>query len=119
MMFQVGETYQRAELAKILGGSAQSYLPTLQNRVLFGCFQRKLNPEAPLKVHIGEGSARLSAARCAITTGMAFPVFLQENADCEYQGRYRAHSYVKVVEPYTNEAGEPIAGVLFLERVSD
>jgi len=51
---QVGETYSRIEINKILGGDTQSYLPINKDAVVCVCLTMDLNPDAPDIVLVGK-----------------------------------------------------------------
>jgi hypothetical protein len=125
--FTIGQTYSREQISGVLGGSHQSYLPTVNRRVVCGCFWRipELNPDAPEKVLYGSGPIVQQNARFVSRQSGPIPVFLcQDHGKWEYVGRYRCtglrnDSAEIEREMHANPARGPIAGVLFFERVGD
>ncbi len=124
MSFTVGQRYSRRDISKVLGGSIQSYLPTVKCQVVCGCFKptAKKNPDAPEKVTIGtigRPEPWLVAKQDAI------PIFLfRANSSWEYYGRYRCtglNTDTTLIESEmkANPARGIIAGVLYFERVGD
>jgi len=53
MAFELDHLYSRQDISDILGGSQQSYLPTVDGRVVSGCFVPRINPNAPAEVLFG------------------------------------------------------------------
>ena len=124
--FVVARTYTRREIHNALGGSMQAYLPTVQQRVVCGCFKPtpRYNPDAPEKVTIGRVEDRAEPRLVAQQTD-PIPVFLfRESNAWEYMGRYRCtglstDQQLLLREMEANPARGVIAGVLYFERVGD
>lgn len=55
MELQIGRSYSRLEISKILGGSMRASLPISGGAVVCGCFKKALewNPQAPDVVTLG------------------------------------------------------------------
>jgi len=90
-MFQRKRLYSRREIHDALGGgSIQSYLPTVDGRVVAGCFTTNLNPEAPNRIFAGDGPIIRSSAHLAASQREPFPVFLKRgNKQFEFIGNFR------------------------------
>jgi len=90
-MFQRDQLYSRREIRDTPGGgSIQSYLPTIDGRVVAGCFTTKLNPEAPHRIFPGDGPIIRSSAHIAASQRDPFPVFLKRgNKQFEFIGNFR------------------------------
>lgn len=97
MQLQIGQSYTREEIHDRFGGSIQSYLPTRNDRVVCGCFNRSddMNPLAPDEVLFGtaERSPEINrAADLVFAQGQrseAIPVFLKVKSNqWEYVGEY-------------------------------
>lgn len=52
-MFVISEAYTRDDIHKELGGSVQSFLPTVNGEVVCACLSRKMNPNAPHEILVG------------------------------------------------------------------
>jgi hypothetical protein len=100
-VFVHGKTYRRPQIAQALGGGdLQSFLPTVDDVVVCGCFRTDVNPGAPEIILPGTGTKieRTAATLCA--QGGSIPVFLADgNAKWRYVGRYE-------VERTSLEAGD-------------
>ncbi len=77
--FKVNKSYTRAEIHALIGGSVQSYLPTVEGVVVAGCFCRDTNPDAPEAVLPGNGPIIKSTAESFAASGRAIPVFVKQN----------------------------------------
>ena len=77
-MFKLGETYTRAEIHELLGGSIQSFLPTVQGRVVCACLTKKMNPGAPFIILVGSKPRVLQAGLTLAEQSAPIPVFLKE-----------------------------------------
>lgn len=124
MELQIGRSYSRLEISKILGGSMRASLPISGGAVVCGCFKKALkwNPQAPDVVTLGVKPRVHAAARTLAEQGGPIPIFLfQENAVWEYKGDYRCIDYStdkklcgqKMEE---NPVRGPIGGVLRFEK---
>jgi hypothetical protein len=76
--FEVNQSYTRSEIHDLLGGSLQSYLPTINGVVVAGCFRRDTNPDAPEVVLPGNGPIIKSTAKSFAMSGRAVPVFIKQ-----------------------------------------
>src|SRR5205085_8129528 len=54
-LFSLGQKYSRKKIASLIGGSEVDYLPTVDKRVVCGCFTLDCNPEAPSVIMPGTG----------------------------------------------------------------
>lgn len=88
--FQRNRDYSRAEIHAALGGSVQSYLPTVQGVVVAGCFRRDTNPDVPAVVLPGNGPIIRSAAETFAASRTAVPVFIKQGVGAwRFVGDYR------------------------------
>jgi len=88
--FQSKKSYMRAEIHAVLGGSVQSYLPTVDGVVVAGCFRCDTNPDAPAVVLPGNGPVIKSAAESFAESGRAVPVFIKQSiGDWRFVGTWR------------------------------
>ena len=97
MTFTVGYKYTREQINVALGGSIQAFLPTVDGKVVCGCFKPDpdMNPFAPEEVlfgHEGESTGINKAADIVFQQGIdhqAIPVFLKRKSnEWEYCGEY-------------------------------
>lgn len=93
---QVGETYSRIEISKMLGGDTQSYLPISKEAVVCACLTMEQNPDAPDIVLVGKGKQIAKAAQLFLEQSWTVPLFIkQRENEWEYRGNYRAVSTEK------------------------
>jgi hypothetical protein len=122
-MFQLKRSYSRREIHNALGGgSVQSYLPTVNGRVVAGCFKTKLNPEAPYRIFAGAGPIIRSSAHIAAAQREPFPVFIKQgNKQFEFIGNYRGagidESATTIRDANRDSRRTNVTAVLTLERV--
>jgi hypothetical protein len=124
-MFLIGETYSRQTISDRLGGQIQTYLPTVDGKVVCGCFKATpdKNPGAPEKVTYGTPDHSKPAA--LVAQGEPIPVFLyRASTEWEYVGRYlcvghSTHPELLDAEMRANPARGVISGVLYFGRVGD
>ena len=91
-LFEPGKLYTRNQIHAAVGGSMQSYLPTINGRVVAGCFKRSpdTNPDAPDIVLPGNGPLIQQAARQFTAQGNAVPVFMKQAVNqWQYVGMYK------------------------------
>lgn len=89
-MFTIGQHYTRDEIHDRVGGSKQSYLPTLNGAVVAACLTQALNPRAPEVVLCGRGPRIAEAGDLLAAQSEPVPVFLKRAVNrWEYRGRYR------------------------------
>lgn len=88
--FSVGRRYSRKEISAQLGGSEINFLPTLNGRVVCGCFTLDHNPEAPHVIIPGTGKTIEYEAETLCSQQNAIPVFIKHRPnEWEYKGDYR------------------------------
>ena len=119
--FVRGKTYTRAVIAKAVGGgSLQSYLPTVDGRVVCGCFRTDLNPEAPDLILPGTGPVIQSSAALLCEQGGKIPVFLADgNARWRFVGDYEVaatSTEAKDIRAHRGSRGD-VTRVIWLRRV--
>ena len=119
--------YTRDEIHNKLGGSKQSYLPTVAGIVVAGCFQRSpsSNPDAPDIILPGFGPIVTKTADQFAKQGNAVPTFLKKRPGCWiYQGKYRVKEQShdeEIINHHADKANREgdVSSVLFLEREED
>ena len=94
---ELGVTFTRDEIHRLLGGQVQIYLPYVDGKVVCGCFDPsdKMNPAAPEEILFGEPH---DTPKIDETADMVFeqgqagdpiPVFLKRSVNnWEYMGEY-------------------------------
>ena len=88
-MFKIGEAYTRRQIHEVLGGSVQSYLPTVQGRVVCACLTTKMNPGAPHVILVGNKPRVLQAAHQLVKQAELIPIFLKKASNAwVYAGNY-------------------------------
>jgi hypothetical protein len=122
MKLELGETYRRDEIHRIVGGgSRQSYLPQRNGKILCGCFDNKLNKRAPLEIDAGDGPIVISGAKLFASGKNAVPVFLKRKGNAwEYVGDFRCTGCsTDKKDLYPNVEGRRRNAILvfYLERV--
>jgi len=95
-MFKIDSEYTRDEIHSHLGGSKQSYLPTLSGRVLAVCVKPEMNPQAPKVILCGKGKIISSTGAMLAKQQEPVPVFIKRGANrWEFKGKFKATaSYV-------------------------
>lgn len=89
-MFQIGHEYTRDQIHGHLGGSKQSYLPTVLGHVVAACLKPELNPRAPNVVLCGNGPIIASAGVVLTSQHDPVPVFIKRATNrWEYQGKFK------------------------------
>jgi len=89
-MFKIGNEYTRDEIHGHLGGSKQSYLPTVDRHVVAVCVKLELNPRAPNVVLCGNGLIIASAGVALARQHDPVPVFIKRATNrWEYQGKFK------------------------------
>lgn len=120
--FERNRSYSRAEIHAALGGSVQSYLPTVQGVVVAGCFRHDTNPDAPTVVLPGNGPIIMSSAESFAASKNAVPVFIKQSAsDWRFVGEYRVSRISRdpaEIKMYAKRAGRTdVSCVLRLSQV--
>lgn len=115
-MLKLGKTYTRDEIHRVCGGSKQSFLPTVNDRVVCVCVSRQLNKDAPGIILGGTGPQRETAADLLANDATnVIPVFIKESTNnWRYEGSYRCRQAVKTpsaVARYANASGRSAADV--------
>jgi hypothetical protein len=99
-MLQVGKSYTRGEIHRILGGGVRDYLPHKDGQVVCGCFKKETNPNAPDIVLPGRGTSIQHWAEVFRAQTNPIPVFIKRAVnEWEYVGDYR-------VDRWTDEQSE-------------
>lgn len=124
--FTVGKQYSVKEIAAVLGGELQTYLPQKSGRIVAGRFNKQMNPEAPEKVYPARSPRVVEKADLFVEQRSPVPVFLKDkksSAGFQYLGQYRATIFRKDSESIKaaeqRSGRNNLAGILELERVGD
>jgi hypothetical protein len=89
-MFNIGSEYTRNQIHAVLGGSKQSYLPTLSGQIVAVCLRLELNPRAPNVVLCGNGPIIATAGATLAKQKGVVPVFIKRGINrWEYQGQFK------------------------------
>jgi len=76
--FKIGEVYSRQQISNVLGGDWQSYLPHRDGKVVCGCFDYVMNPDAPHTIVFGEGEEVEKWAKGLFDSHESIPVFMRK-----------------------------------------
>jgi hypothetical protein len=88
--FKVGSDYTRAQIHASFGGSKQSYLPTVEGRVVAVCITPRLNPRAPQVILCGQGPVIAAAGAALAKQNEPLPVFVKRAVNhWQFQGTLR------------------------------
>ncbi len=88
-MFIVGEAYTRENIHEELGGSVQSFLPTVGGQVVCACLSKNMNPNAPNEILVGNKPRVMQSAEQFSKQPTPVPVFMKEASNkWVYQGDY-------------------------------
>ena len=120
-MLQVGNTYTRGEIHRILGGGVRDFLPHQDGQVVCGCFKKETNPNAPDIVLPGRGKGIQHWAEVFRAQTNPIPVFIERAVnEWEYVGDYRVDRWTdeqSEIAEYSAETNRnDITSVLFLKR---
>jgi len=91
-MFEKYSFYTRDEIHVQLGGSKQSYLPTVDNQVVAACFKKSedMNPKAPDVILSGTGKNVERTSKQFANQKYAVPTFIKRAVgQWEYIGNYK------------------------------
>ena len=125
-MFEIGKSYSAKDIAAVVGGELQTYLPQREGEIVAGRFNKQMNPEVPERVYPARLPRVVEKAELLVRQGSAIPVFLKERRSdraFRYVGRYQASAFrrdVASIEFAQRRSGrDDLAGVLELVRVGD
>ncbi|MBW4644400.1 MAG: hypothetical protein KME23_15675 [Goleter apudmare HA4340-LM2] len=123
MLFQIGNSYSRHEISKVLGGNHRWCLPRKGNKVLYGAFTSEISPNAPWEILIGDKKKILESAEILIQQNEPIPIFLkQENKNWQYCGLFRLLKYSReladISEQEKKSGKTRLQAVLFFETVN-
>lgn len=114
-MFRRGEMYTRWEIHDQVGGALQSFLPTVDGRVVAACLRLDTNPDAPAVILPGTGPGIEGAAARLVAQRVAVPTFLKREVNrWEYVGS-ASRSSVPPPHP-TRSRHTPVAPVAATSR---
>lgn len=92
-MFVIGREYTRNEIHDSLGGSKQSYLPTVDGHVVAACVRKDLNPRAPYVILCGRGPIISTAGTALAHQKGPIPFFIKRAVNrWEYVGDFSVKS---------------------------
>ena len=98
-MFIVDNSYTREDIHNEVGGSVQSFLPTVDGRVVCACLSKEMNPNAPNEILVGNKPRVVKSAEQFSKQSFAVPVFIKEASnEWIYQG-----DYIVKKDTYRNE----------------
>jgi hypothetical protein len=105
-----------------VGGSIQSYLPTLNGRVVAACLRTDTNPDAPDVILPGRGPDIEAAADLLVAVREPVPTFIKRRAnDWEYVGMFRPRRRsidLAEIAAYARRAGRTdVSSIIWMERV--
>ena len=93
---RLGESYSRAEIRALLGGSVQETLPHVDGRVVCGCFHPGFHPYAPFVVLPGFNLNLRRWAEALAEQEEPIPCFLKRGDSAwEYVGDFRVAALVE------------------------
>ena len=124
-MFELDKLYTRDDIHAEVGGSIQSYLPTVESRVVAGCFIRSpdTNPDAPEIILPGIGPIVKKTAEQFTLQGNAVPTFIkQKSKQWKYVGMYKVERQSfdeKEIKRHAAKANRvnDVSSVLFLKKL--
>ena len=95
--FRIGRYYSRIEIAAVVKGNLQWYLPTHKREIVAICLQKSYNPKAPNIVFCGFGKHIEVTGEWLSRETRSLPVFVKEDLNrWKYYGRFKvASSYTK------------------------
>ena len=119
--FIVGQDYSRRQIHEQLGGSLQSYLPTVDGAVVCACLRPDLNRRAPEVILVGFGSGIQRAGDMLIRQTAPIPVFIKRVSGCwTYRGGWSVGRRSQLPADIEQESGVTRRGtvswVIFMER---
>lgn len=95
--FTIGREYSLAEIRAALGGETMSYLPQRGGRIVCGRFTKEMNPDAPLRVLVGDPPKVQRKAELMASQGGRLPIFMKLGP-----GRWLYHGQLTFVEYVTD-----------------
>jgi len=118
--FKKGAVYTLDDIASVVGGERQSYLPQKEGRIVCGRFTLDMNPWAPHEVLVGDLPRVAAKAKLLVEQGGSIPVFIKQAPN-----EWRLHGWMtparfitdrRSVDSKAKAAGrdDAIAGVLVL-----
>jgi hypothetical protein len=94
-MFRIGEAYTRRQIHDQLGGSVQSFLPTVDGEVVCACLSRDMNPDAPDVILVGNKPIVLQSAEQFSKQTTSVPVFIKKiSKEWIYVGDYSVNKVI-------------------------
>lgn len=114
--------YTRKQIHEKYGGSVQSYLPTVNGKVVCACLTGKLNPDAPNVILIGNGPIVKLTAEKLCEQNEPIPVFLKKKTNkWECKGEYKVVSHSKSdkeLKKHREKSGRStVSQVIYLECI--
>ncbi|WP_419176221.1 hypothetical protein [Desulfosediminicola sp.] len=83
-MFDKNKEYTRTEIQNSVGGELQNYLPSKNNIILAGCFNKKMNPDCPYEIQAGnKPGVKRKAEKLISQPETIFPVFVKDSNECK------------------------------------
>lgn len=119
--FIEGHFYKRDEIHNQIGGSKETYFPTLEGKVVCACLRQDLNPRAPEVILVGNKPNVVKAAIILSTQSGLIPVFIKDCPNSwRFEGMYSVDGYktdaATIQKELINSGRENINGVLYLKK---
>ncbi|MBU1062207.1 MAG: hypothetical protein KJ957_07930 [Candidatus Omnitrophica bacterium] len=121
-MFITGQFYTRKQIYNEVGGSIQSYLPTVRKEVVCACLRKDLNPDAPNIILVGNCPRVKLAAEILCSQSNPIPVFIKIKTNkWEHIGLYKVDSFSKdpeEISDYSKRSDRKnITAIIYLSKV--
>lgn len=115
--FLPSRPYTRPEIKKELGGAIKGFLPVNNGHVVYGCFRREYNPDAPDILLPGDLKQIIEPAEMFCRQSFPVPIFIYETkgGGWFYQGDYQVSSWTE--NPREIAIHNERAGHNFVSRV--
>jgi len=120
-LFSSRPSYTRREIHDKIGGSIQSFLPTVGGHVVCACLTKKKNPDAPVVILVGNRPVVESTGRTLAEQAGKIPVFMKAAPDdWRYVGDYGVERWSDApheVETWARRAGrDDVRLVIFMKQ---
>ncbi|MEM7592980.1 MAG: hypothetical protein AAF383_15930 [Cyanobacteria bacterium P01_A01_bin.83] len=123
MSFTLDHIYTRQEIHEKLGGELETYLPQKNGKIVCGCFNLELNPQAPYIILVGQGDKIESKARQLSIQTKNIPIFIRKATnEWEYQGNFICCRYsidqgeIDAVNRRSKREG--VTSIIYLQKTS-
>lgn len=104
-MFKLGVSYTRGEIHAEVGGSLESYLPHVSERVVAACLRLDTNPDAPAVILAGTGDGIEHAAELLVAQRARVPTFIKRGTgNWEYVGEFHVERWSQAASDLAGQA---------------